>query len=372
MPDAPETNRNQRLTLVVTGSIAAIKTIPLISALSERCHEVTVILTRAPEQWEWVSGDAAKAATGHAVITHTDNIQTKANAIMASRTILIAPASADFISQLAHASSELAHKILEAQRHGSKLILAPAMNYKMWQHPTVQRNCATLAASNITILGPVKGIMACGDNGYGRMIEVSEMASGVQAALAGIQHPSASHYDAARHDGMKEIPFRPTETGARILIALTDGGASLNALNMLVFAIDRARLTAEYIVDPHWAKRRAILEGMTKKTIVSDHFQLPDLEGLEHIKLPERARCVFFPFLDKTLAEKMVQGQADTLCLSTYLASKTPIVTTAACLQNLPPALAKSLCHDGVLGIERYNDLAQILPPQQFLNCTPR
>jgi phosphopantothenoylcysteine decarboxylase/phosphopantothenate--cysteine ligase len=89
-------------------------------------------------------------------------------------TIVVAPASADFIARLAAGlASDLLSTVCLAT--SAPVILAPAMNQSMWQKPTTQRNLATLRADGITLLGPADGLQACGDTGPGRMLEPDEL-----------------------------------------------------------------------------------------------------------------------------------------------------------------------------------------------------
>jgi len=343
----------------VTGSVAATKTLPLIGALRASGCDVTVLLTPAAEKYKWVSAAEAEAASGHKVLADfADASPLKENSSPA-HAILVAPASADFISQLAFASSERAREILAARERGSLLMIAPAMNTKMWEHPAVRRNCGALKKKGVVFLGPVKGHLACDVEGFGRMIGVEEIAEGADAAFAGKQHPALALYKAARREGRKKISFSPPESGARILVALGGENVSWDAVEKLAAEIDKSGADAEYILDSSWAERCDALKKLTGQTVVSDYFQLPELKGLEHIKLPERANGVFIPFLDDTLAEKMVQGRADTLFLAAYLASKAPVITTKECLQTLSPSRALQLRQDGMCVIDDASQLAR-------------
>jgi phosphopantothenoylcysteine synthetase/decarboxylase len=363
----------RQLVLLVTGSIAAkTRTLPLVAALRKDGHEVTVMLTRAPEEWKWVSADEAKAASGHEVLTDAVPMPVKKEVLCSSQTILIAPASADFISRLTYASSELARVILEAQRGGGRIMLAPAMNTKMWGHPAVQRNCAMLNEKSIAILGPVKGHQACGDEGFGRMIGVKETAEGVQATLKRIPHPVLSFYETARQKEAKQNPLHPIEGSARILVALGGGNISWPAVEKLVADVNRTGMDADYVVDKPWVQQREALERLTRQKVVSDYFQIPELEGLEHIKLPERARCVFFPFLDDAAAMAMVRGEADTLFLAMYLASKAPVVTTEECFKGISKPFALRLRQDGFVVVDEIGQLTRLYASSSLADSTSR
>ncbi|MDX2028532.1 MAG: flavoprotein [Alphaproteobacteria bacterium] len=344
------------LALLVTGSVAAIKTVPLIEALRKDGHELKVILTRAPEEWKWVSPEELRAA-GYAVLSEKEDLKTKMEVLQKSKAILVAPASADFISQLAHASSGLARAVLDAQRGSSRLMIAPAMNYKMWHHPAVQRNCAALAGNGVTILGPVEGPMACGDHGYGRMMPVEDITQGVKAALTGTPHPAVKLYQRALQKPDLQ-PFRPPEN-SEILVVLEGKQMEWPEVEHLVADIKHAGLTATYVLDETWNAYRKPLENLTGQEVVTNHFQQPDAKGMEHIRLPEKARYVFFPFLDREQAEAMLQGRADTLGRSIYLASKASIVARPA--SDLSPSILSQLQRDGVQTITHVSALAYSL-----------
>src|SRR5690606_15180957 len=86
--------------------------------------------------------------------------------------ILVAPASADFIARLAHG---FADELLSAAclARECPLLVAPAMNRQMWEHPATQRNVTALVQDGVTILGPASGAQACGETGPGRMLEAA-------------------------------------------------------------------------------------------------------------------------------------------------------------------------------------------------------
>jgi phosphopantothenoylcysteine decarboxylase/phosphopantothenate--cysteine ligase len=96
--------------------------------------------------------------------------------------ILIAPASADFISKLAHGlADDLLSTLCLARK--CPLLIAPAMNSQMWDHPATQRNLAMLRLDGVTVLDPDSGQQACGETGMGRMLEPSVLAEAVKAAF---------------------------------------------------------------------------------------------------------------------------------------------------------------------------------------------
>jgi phosphopantothenoylcysteine decarboxylase/phosphopantothenate--cysteine ligase len=96
--------------------------------------------------------------------------------------VVVAPATADLIAKMANGlANDLASTVLMAT--DKRVLVAPAMNVRMWEHPATQRNVATLKADGVLFAGPTEGAMACGEYGPGRMVEPDEIAAAVEAAL---------------------------------------------------------------------------------------------------------------------------------------------------------------------------------------------
>ncbi|MFZ5533877.1 MAG: bifunctional phosphopantothenoylcysteine decarboxylase/phosphopantothenate--cysteine ligase CoaBC [Pseudomonadota bacterium] len=163
----------QRILLGVTGGIAAYKSAELVRRLRERGAEVQVVMTESATAF--ITPLTLQALSGRAVRTSLMDPQAEAamSHIELARwadCILIAPASADFIARLAHGlADDLLSTICLASE--APLVIAPAMNRVMWQHPATQANCAVLAARGVQLLGPAEGEQACGEVGAGRMLE---------------------------------------------------------------------------------------------------------------------------------------------------------------------------------------------------------
>lgn len=163
----------RRILLGVTGGIAAYKSAELVRRLRERGAEVQVVMTAAATAF--ITPLTLQALSGRPVRTGLMDPQAEAamSHIELARwadCILIAPASADFIARLAHG---LADDLLSTVCLASEapLVVAPAMNRVMWQHPATQANCAVLAARGVRLVGPAAGEQACGEVGAGRMLE---------------------------------------------------------------------------------------------------------------------------------------------------------------------------------------------------------
>ena len=175
----------KHILLIIGGGIAAYKSLDLIRRLRERGAKVTPVLTRAGE--EFVTPLSVSALTGVKVFRDLFDLGDEAEMghIQLSRAadlLVVAPATADLMSKMAQgAANDLASTLLLAT--DTPVLLAPAMNVRMWQHPATQRNIATLRGDGITMVGPNDGDMACGEFGPGRMAEPLEIVAAVEAQL---------------------------------------------------------------------------------------------------------------------------------------------------------------------------------------------
>jgi phosphopantothenoylcysteine decarboxylase/phosphopantothenate--cysteine ligase len=177
----------KRILLIIGGGIAAYKSLDLIRRLRERGAAVTPVLTRAAE--EFVTPLSASALAAEKAYRHLFDLTDEAEMghIQLSRAahlIVVAPATADLMAKMAQGhADDLASTLLLAT--DQRILVAPAMNVRMWQHPATQRNLATLKADGVHFVGPNEGDMACGEYGPGRMAEPLEIVAAVETALTG-------------------------------------------------------------------------------------------------------------------------------------------------------------------------------------------
>lgn len=176
----------RRILLVIGGGIAAFKSLELIRQLREREASVVPVLT--PAAGEFVTPLSASALAAEKAYSDLFNLTDEAEMghIELSRDadlLVVAPCTADLMAKMAggHAD-DLATTLLMAT--DKPVLIAPAMNVRMWEHPATQRNLAALRGDGVLVAGPNKGEMACGDYGPGRMAEPREIAAAVEAALA--------------------------------------------------------------------------------------------------------------------------------------------------------------------------------------------
>ena len=184
----------QHILLGITGGVAAYKSADLVRRLSSQGAEIQVVMTEAAKAF--ISPLTLQALSGRPV--RDTLLDTEAESGMGhidlgrwADTLLVAPASADFIAKLAGGlASDLLTTVCLAT--AAPVVIAPAMNQAMWLKPATQRNIQTLAADGVHLIGPDSGEQACGDIGPGRMLEtwdiISELESlNVKKSLAGIK-----------------------------------------------------------------------------------------------------------------------------------------------------------------------------------------
>ncbi len=176
----------RKVLLVIGGGIAAYKCLDLIRRLAERGATVTPVLTRAAT--EFVTPLSVAALAGEKVYTDLFDLTDEAEMghIQLSRAadlLVVAPATADLLAKMATGqANDLATTLLLAT--DKPVLVAPAMNVRMWEHPATQRNIATLKSDGVRFVGPNDGDMACGEFGPGRMSEPLEIISAISGMLA--------------------------------------------------------------------------------------------------------------------------------------------------------------------------------------------
>jgi phosphopantothenoylcysteine decarboxylase / phosphopantothenate---cysteine ligase len=178
---------NKRILLVIGGGIAAYKSLDLIRRLRERGAEVRCILTEGAQRF--VTPLAAAALSGQKA--HTDlfdrDDEAEIGHIRLAREadlVVVAPATANLMARMAggHAD-DLASTVLLATT--LPILIAPAMNVRMWEHPATRRNLDTLKRDGVAVVGPNAGAMAEPEHGPGRMAEPLEIVAVAEGLLGG-------------------------------------------------------------------------------------------------------------------------------------------------------------------------------------------
>jgi len=178
--------KGKRILLGITGGIAAYKAAMLARLLVRAGADVRVAMTEAATRfvtpvtfqalsnqpvWSDLWDQRVPDAMGHIELSRDREL------------IVVAPASADFMAKVAHGlADDLLSTLCVARR--CPLMLAPAMNVEMWENAATQRNLEMLRDDGVLIEGPVAGDQACGETGYGRMLEPAQIAAGIEAFFA--------------------------------------------------------------------------------------------------------------------------------------------------------------------------------------------
>ncbi|MDB5597618.1 MAG: dfp [Hyphomicrobiales bacterium] len=179
------TLQGKQILLVIGGGIAAYKSLDLIRRLRERGGSVRAVLT--PAALHFVTPLSIASLSGNRVHEELFSLIDEAEMghIELSRAadlVVVAPATADLIAKAANGlANDLASTLLLAT--DKKILMAPAMNLRMWLHPATARNVQRLKADGAAFVGPADGDMACGEYGPGRMSEPLEIVAAIEAAL---------------------------------------------------------------------------------------------------------------------------------------------------------------------------------------------
>ncbi len=179
--------------LIIGGGIAVYKSLELIRLLKTRGARVRIIMTGAAK--EFVTPLSVASLAGEkvhdALFNLTDEIEMgHIELSRAADLLVVAPATADIMAKMAHGlANDLASTTLLAT--DKPVLMAPAMNVRMWTHAATQRNLLQLKRDGILVVGPNDGEMACGEYGPGRMAEPAEIAMAIEGALTPRQRPLA-------------------------------------------------------------------------------------------------------------------------------------------------------------------------------------
>ena len=227
---------DKRILLIIGGGIAAYKALDLIRRLREQGAAVTPVLTRAGE--EFVTPLSVSALAAQKVYRDLFDLTDEAEMghIELSRAadlVVVAPATADLMAKMAGGlANDLASTLLLAT--DKRVMIAPSMNVRMWDHPATQRNFAQLQADGVMVVGPGEGPMACGEFGPGRMAEVPDIVAAIGAALG--DGPLKGRHvlvtSGPRHEPIDPVRYIANRSsgaqGAALAAALRDLGARVS------------------------------------------------------------------------------------------------------------------------------------------------
>lgn len=248
----------KRILLIIGGGIAAYKALDLIRRLRERGAAVRVVMTSAAQ--EFVTTLSVGALSADHVFTELfdRNDEHDVGHIRLSREadlLVVAPATADLMAKLANGhANDLASTVLLAT--DKKVLLAPAMNPKMWSHAATRRNRATLAKDGIAFVGPAKGEMAeSNEAGEGRMAEPLEIVAVIEAMLDSKPKPLAGRRiiitSGPTHEPIDPVRYIANRSsgkqGHAIAGALAKLGADVQLVSGPVSIADPAGVTTTHV-----------------------------------------------------------------------------------------------------------------------------
>lgn len=225
----------KKILLIIAGGIAAYKSLELIRRLRDQGASVIPVMTQSAK--EFVTPMSVSALAGHAVHQDLFDLTTEAEMghIQLSRSadlIVVAPATADLMAKMATGqANDLASTLLLAT--DKPVLIAPAMNVRMWNHSATQRNIATLQADGIRFVGPNDGDMACGEFGPGRMAEPAEIIDSIhrQFAQGPLKDMRIVVTSGPTHEPIDPVRYIANRSsgaqGTAIAAALRDLGASV-------------------------------------------------------------------------------------------------------------------------------------------------
>jgi len=229
----------KRILLIVSGGIAAYKSLELVRRLRERGAAVRCVLTRGGSQF--VTPLSLAALSEDKVYTELFSLTDEAEMghIQLSRDadlLVVAPATADILAKMAHGQADdLASTVLLAT--DKDVMVAPAMNVRMWEHAATQANLETLRQRGVHVIGPEEGDMACGEHGLGRLSEPDDIAAAVSdffQSSAPLSGRRALVTSGPTHEPIDPVRFIANRSSGRQGHAIAAALASRGAATTLV------------------------------------------------------------------------------------------------------------------------------------------
>jgi phosphopantothenoylcysteine decarboxylase/phosphopantothenate--cysteine ligase len=261
------TLEKKRILLVIGGGIAAYKSLDLIRRLQERGARVRTILTKAGA--EFITPLSAASLSGEKCFTDLFSLTDEADIghIRLSREadlVVVAPATADLMAKMAQGfANDLASTVLIAT--DKRVLIAPAMNPYMWNHPATRRNLAQLVADGVAIVGPNAGEMAeRGEAGRGRMAEPLEIVGAIEKLLA-------------------EMPASDALKGRRMLVT---SGPTREPIDPVRYLSNRSSGRQGHSV------ARAAAAAGAEVLLVSGPVEIPDPSGVKTVHVETAAEML--------------------------------------------------------------------------------
>ena len=260
--------------IVMSGGIAAYKVLDLIRRLRERGHTTPVVMTEAAQRF--VTPLSVGALSNAPVLTELWDLdrEREIGHIRLARSadvVLVAPASADFLARMAHGlADDLATAVLLAT--GAPVVVAPAMNPFMWEHPATQRSVAQLTADGVRTVGPEAGEMAeRNEAGVGRLAETSALIAAVEEAL-GADRPLAGRHvlvtSGPTHEPIDPVRYIANRSSGRQGHAIAAAAARAGATVTLVSG--PVRLADPAGVETHHVESARDMLGAVERALPAD------------------------------------------------------------------------------------------------------
>jgi phosphopantothenoylcysteine decarboxylase/phosphopantothenate--cysteine ligase len=305
------TDRRTKVTVGVCGGIAAYKSVELVRLLQDAGYDPHVVMTKAAE--EFVRPLTFAAISGHKVITSlwgedagavTGDDESSIEHIWEAQTtklLIVAPATADMLAKFAHGLADdfLSTMFLATP---ATVIVAPAMNVNMWEHPATKANVETLRARGVKVIEPGSGYLACGMVGGGRLAEPAAIVAVVAETLAG---GAASDYLSLAEKTVASSPSRaPDFAGETVLVT---AGGTREPIDPVRFIGNRSSGRMGYAV-AEAARRRG-----ARVILISAPTGLQEPAGVEVIRVvtAEEMRCAVMKRLREATIVVMAAAVSD-------------------------------------------------------------
>lgn len=264
-------SNGKSILLIVGGGIAAYKVLELIRLARRKGIGVTPILTKAGA--EFVTPLSLAGLSGSKVyddlFSLTDEVEMGHIALSRSADlVVVAPATADLVAKMAHGiANDMASVALLAT--DKDILIAPAMNVRMWHHPATQRNLATLRSDGVEVVGPATGSMACGEFGAGRLVEPTELLAAIEAKLARCTP--------------KPLPEAGALAGKHVLVT---SGPTHEPIDPVRYIANRSSGKQGHAIAAAAARAGA------RVTLVSGPVNLPDPQGVNTVHVETAAQML--------------------------------------------------------------------------------
>ena len=232
-------SNSNKILFIFTGSIAAYKAVTLVSRLVQRGYDVECVLTKSASKF--IGRATIEGLTGKAVHTDlfdSDNIMSHIHLIRDANAVVVAPATANFINKIANGfADDLASTLFLAHDFKKPFIVAPAMNTKMYEHPQTQVSIKRLKEIGVTILEAGSGILACGEVGYGKLLEPEIMIEEIEKIL---KHPPTTPPTPASKQNLPRILITGGGTVEKIddVRSLTNSSSGETAISLAKYFYD--------------------------------------------------------------------------------------------------------------------------------------